>query len=114
MKRCVIMIAVGATTLCAQLPAALADDVPTFNIRKSCKADVQAYQSNAEGQASSAACLKDEEGARTTLVSQWTQFAQENRTRCVRMVGDGAASQSYVELLTCLQMAKDVKTLPKN
>jgi hypothetical protein len=30
------------------------------------------------------------------------------------MVGDGAASQSYVELLTCLQMARDVKTLPKN
>ena len=85
-----------------------------FDIRKSCKADVQAYQSNADGQASSAACLKDEEGARMTLVSQWTQFAQESRTRCVRMVGDGAASQSYVELLTCLQIAKDVKTLPKN
>jgi hypothetical protein len=30
------------------------------------------------------------------------------------MVGDIAGSQSYVELLTCLQMAKDVKGLPKN
>jgi hypothetical protein len=29
------------------------------------------------------------------------------------MVGDVAGLQSYVELLTCLQMAKDVKSLPK-
>ena len=114
MRKFVIVAGVAAISLGVQVYVALADDVPTFNIRKSCKADVQAYQSNAEGQASSAACLKDEEGARTTLVSQWTQFAQESRTRCVRMVGDGAASQSYVELLTCLQMAKDVKSLPKN
>jgi hypothetical protein len=47
------------------------------------------------------------------LVSQWTQFAPENRTRCTQMVGDPAGPQSYVELLTCLQMAKDVKSLPK-
>jgi hypothetical protein len=30
------------------------------------------------------------------------------------MVGDPAGPQSYVELLTCLQMARDVKTAPKN
>jgi hypothetical protein len=29
------------------------------------------------------------------------------------MVGSAAGPQSYVELLTCLQMAKDVKGLPK-
>ena len=29
------------------------------------------------------------------------------------MVSDPAGPQSYVELLTCLQMAKDVKSLPK-
>ncbi|MFZ0094732.1 MAG: hypothetical protein WB540_05275 [Pseudolabrys sp.] len=114
MTKLMILMSLAAITVGVQVQVAIADDVPKFDIRKSCKADVQAYQSNADGQASSAACLKDEEGARMTLVSQWTQFAQENRTRCVRMVGDGAASQSYVELLTCLQIAKDVKTLPKN
>jgi hypothetical protein len=30
------------------------------------------------------------------------------------MVGDPAGPQSYVELLTCLQMAKDVKSMPKD
>jgi hypothetical protein len=29
------------------------------------------------------------------------------------MVTDLVGSQSYVELLTCLQMARDVKSLPK-
>src|SRR5690242_6706809 len=114
MMKSAILIGIVAAALGVQIHTAIADEVPTFDIRKSCKADVQAYQSNASGQASSTGCLKDEENARTTLVSQWTQFAADSRTRCVRMVGDGAASQSYVELLTCLQIAKDAKGLPKN
>jgi hypothetical protein len=114
MMKSASLIGIAAAVLGIHLHAAIADEVPNFDIRKSCKADVQAFQDNAKGQASSTGCLKDEENARTTLVSQWTQFAADSRTRCVRMVGDGAASQSYVELLTCLQMAKDVKGLPKN
>jgi hypothetical protein len=110
MIRLTILGTIVATTVCAQPYAAVADDVPTYDVRKSCKADVQAYSSAQNV----TACLADEQGARQTLTSQWTQFAADSRTRCSRMVGDAAASQSYVELLTCLQMAKDVKALPKN
>ena len=46
------LIAIAAATFCAQTIVALADDVPTFDIRKSCKVDVQAFQGNASGQAS--------------------------------------------------------------
>lgn len=114
MMKSAILIGIAAAALSVQIHAAIADEVPNFDARKSCKADVQAFQGNASGQASSTGCLRDEENARTTLVSQWTQFAPDSRARCVRMVSDGAASQSYVELLTCLQMAKDVKGLPKD
>jgi len=86
-----------------------ADEVPKYDVSKSCKTDVQAYQ----GTGTQTGCMKDEQNARQTLVAQWTQFAPENRSRCAQMVGDPAGPQSYVELLTCLQMAKDVKTLPK-
>jgi len=89
--------------------AARADEVPKYDVSKSCKTDVQAYQ----GTGNRAGCLADEQSARETLVAQWTQFAPENRSRCAQMVGDPAGPQSYVELLTCLQMAKDVKTLPR-
>ena len=110
MTKLAILIAIAAISFGVQMHSAAADDVPTYNVRKSCKADVQAYQ----GGANPAACMQDEQSARTTLVAQWTQFAPESRTRCMQMVGDPAGPQSYVELLTCLQMAKDVKSLPKN
>src|SRR5215472_17601688 len=114
MTKLAMLVSVAAMSFGGEITAANADEVPNFDISKSCKADVQAFQSNASGQASSTGCLTDERNARATLVSQWTQFAPDSRARCTRMVGDGAASQSYVELLTCLQMAKDVKGLPKD
>jgi len=109
MTKFVMLIAVLGC-LWAQSVAALADDIPTYDVRKGCKADVQAYQ----GQGNASACVTDEQNARATLVSQWTQFAPENRARCMQMVGDPAGPGSYVELLTCLQMANDVKSLPRN
>jgi len=88
---------------------AFADDVPKLDFTKSCRTDVAAYP----GGGGNKACLTDEQNARKTLVRQWKQFGQDSRTRCTRMVTDMVGSQSYVELLTCLQMAKDVLTLPK-
>jgi hypothetical protein len=113
MTKLAILAAIAAATLCGLPHFAVADEVPTYDVRKSCKADVQAFQGTASGQASPTACLNDEQNARATLVAQWTQFAPESRSRCMLMVGDPAGPQSYVELLTCLQMAKDVKGLPK-
>ena len=71
--------------------------------------DVAAYP----GGGGSKACLTDEQNARKTLVAQWKQFSPESRARCTSMVTDTIGDQSYVELLTCLQMSKDVLTLPK-
>ena len=105
-----MVVAVAAVSLGVQANVANADEVPTYDVRKSCKADLQQYPSAQ----SATGCLTDEQNARATLVSQWTQFAPDSRARCMQMVGDPAGPQSYVELLTCLQMAKDVKGLPKN
>ena len=99
------MLVVGAAAVVAQSFAAFADEVPTFDLRKTCKADVLAYQGTASGQASDTGCLSSEQAARTTLVSQWTQFSPASKRECVLLQGDAAGPQSYVELLTCLQMA---------
>jgi hypothetical protein len=88
---------------------ALADDVPKLDYSKSCRVDVAAYP----GGGGNKACLTDEQNARKTLVSQWKQFSPESRTRCTSMVTDMVGSQSYVELLTCLQMSKGFQILPK-
>src|SRR5215510_7096948 len=100
MKKLVILVALAAGSLGA---------LPSYDVRKSCKLDLQSY-STAQ---SNSGCLADEQNARATLVTQWTQFTPESRSRCSQMVGNVAGPQSYVELLTCLQMAKDVKGLPK-
>jgi hypothetical protein len=110
MIKLTMLVSAAALSLGVQLQSAMADEVPNYDVRKSCKVDTQA---NPTAQ-SMTGCVADEQNARTTLVSQWTQFAPESRSRCTQMVGDPAGPQSYVELLTCLQMAKDVKSLPKN
>jgi hypothetical protein len=110
MTKLVSLIAAAVVSIYLQPLVAVADDVPAFDIRKSCHADVQAYP----GGGSVAGCLADEQNARDVLVNQWTQFGLESRTRCLRMVNDIAGDQSYVELLSCLQDAKAVKTLPKD
>jgi len=89
--------------------AALADDVPKLDFNKSCRTDVEAYP----GGGGNKACITDEQRARKTLVSQWKRFSPQSRTRCTAMVTDMIGSQSYVELLTCLQMARNVQSLPK-
>ena len=47
------------------------------------------------------------------MVNDWNSFAAEVRTRCVEMPTMGSPSRSYVELLTCLELARDVRKLPR-
>jgi len=110
MTKLALLVAFAGVSFGANVHIAIADDVPNFDIQKNCKADVQAYQGDGNRQG----CLDDEQNARQALVGQWGQFDAASRARCVRMVSDVSGTQSYVELLTCLQMAKDVKGLPKD
>jgi hypothetical protein len=107
MKNLATLFTIAIMSLCAQQAIAGADEVPPLDVNKSCRAD--AYR----GSGPDATCLADEKKAREVLVSQWTQFAPESRANCVQAATDIAGAQSYVELLTCLQMAKDVKSLSK-
>src|SRR5262245_59888691 len=88
--------------------AALADGVAKLDYSNSFRVDVSAY-----GGGGNKACITDEENARKTLVAQWNRFSPSSRARCTGMVTDMIGDQSYVELLTCLQMSRDVLSLPK-
>jgi len=87
-------------------PALAADDPPQLDVNASCKAATQAYAG-----ANAAQCLTQEQNARQALVAQWGGFSPGSRTECVRIMNSVAGTQSYVELLTCLQMAKDAGKL---
>jgi hypothetical protein len=113
MKKLAMLAAIGTTVFVAQSFVVFADDVPTFDIQRTCNQRALQGTFN-QGPVTLRACVADEQNARATLANQWTQFAPGSKAQCLQIQGDGAAPQSYVELLTCLQMAKEIKGLPKD
>jgi hypothetical protein len=78
-----------------------ADNVPKFDITREC-------QSEGGSKVEQEKCAADEAAARDQLQPLWVQSNAADKTTCVKATSaDG--SPSYVELLTCLEMARDVK-----
>jgi len=80
-----------------QAPAA--DRIPAFDIVRNCSAEVAAA-----GIEKVADCTKDETDAKNELDQRWPEFGASNKQACVGESSIGDA-QSYVELLTCLEMS---------
>lgn len=91
--------------LASHLVITVADTVPKFDISRGCNAE-------ATSQAEMDACVRDENEARDALQPQWSQFAAPDKLDCIKETSmDG--TPSYVELLTCLEMARDARKLPR-
>jgi hypothetical protein len=106
MKRAMLP-SLAAIAVALSASVAVAQEVPTLDVVPLCRAQAKASQDLAD------ACLADEKKARDELVRRWAQFASADKARCTGMAKSIAGAQSYVELLTCLQIALDVKGLPK-
>lgn len=85
----------------------VADSVPKLDIEPSCRA---AANTRVQGRDANA-CRRDEQDALGRLKEQWSQFSDNDRSHCVRLTGAGGGP-SYVELLTCLELAKQASALP--
>lgn len=102
------MLALGA-----QLLIPVADSVPVLNVEQVCEGiaqqggvtfhDPQIAQERKD-------CLDSEQSTREELVKQWSSFASPDKAACTNESKMGGDS-SYTELLTCLEMARDVRTL---
>jgi len=87
----------------------VADAVPKFNVDQTCH---RAGEVSVSLGRSAGDCRRDEEDAHSKLQQDWAQYSPAQRTGCVRFSSLGS-SPSYVELLTCLEMAKQAKELPE-
>jgi hypothetical protein len=96
-----------ALILATQLIVTVADEVPKLDVTATCRAESNQAPSSMQ------ACMKDEQSARDQLIQQWAKFATSDKIDCTRTTESGGSS-SYVELLTCLQLARDAKNLPRN
>ena len=55
-------------------------------------------------------CIESEQVVREQVIKQWSSFVPADRTHCVNETTMGGLS-SYTELLTCLEMARDVRAM---
>ena len=92
---------------------ALADNVPQLNVDQSCRGAGTTGVRSGSAKQDDTACKRDEEQARDKLNQGWADFTANDRAHCVRMSTQGG-SPSYVELLTCLELAKQANALPSD
>jgi hypothetical protein len=89
----------------SQLFITVAEGLSAFDPAPACRAAVAVSPGTFEG------CVKDEQAARATLATQWEEFAASDRATCTSNETMGG-TPSYVELLTCLQMAQAARAMP--
>jgi len=109
------MIFPSALLLGAHLLIPVSDGVPTLNVQQVCQGiaqqggvsfhdtDITVEKKN---------CLDSEQAIRDELVKEWSSFAPADRAACTNESEMGGES-SYTELLTCLEMARDVRNMNK-
>src|SRR5262245_56234160 len=85
-----------------------ADGLPKFNVERTC---LPASEAGILPGRDSSACQRDENDARGKLEQEWSKYSATQRSRCVGFAGLDRAP-SYVELLTCLEIAKQASELP--
>ncbi len=79
---------------------AATDNVPKFDIERSCRSELSGGSPTGETMAS---CKAAEQRARDELVPRWSSFSAADKRLCIQETQiDG--SPSYVELETCLDM----------
>jgi hypothetical protein len=96
---------IAAASLAAS--AVYAAEVPTLDVSPTCKpiANDRSFAIDTDR------CLKTEREAREQLAREWENFPAADRTLCTQTATMGGAP-SYVELITCLEMKRDVAQLP--
>jgi hypothetical protein len=91
----------------SHLTIPVSDHVPQLNVEAMCKTVVGSEKAG-EGYDT---CMRDENDARQQLNTLWLTSSDTVRKECVGEATAGG-SDSYVDLLTCLQMASWDKSTP--
>ena len=109
MTKAMFLILLAASALGWQTGAVVARDPPKFDVARTCRGE-----SADRAKAFVDACLADEQKAQEQLAKGWEKFAPDIRQNCVGTATSIAGIQSYVELLTCIEMGTAAKKMPQN
>ena len=106
------VISISLAMIVSAILPARPDDAPNLDVGPVCRGIAsQAAEPLATGLPSSFdECVKSEHGVREQLTKQWSAFSAADKQHCVTLAKTGGES-SYTELLTCLEMSRDVRAL---
>jgi hypothetical protein len=103
--------AIAVAIIMPAILSARSDDIPTLDVRPVCRGiasqselEVGLQRTNFEQ------CLQSEQAVREQVKKEWSSFSTADKGHCVALAKTGGES-SYTELLTCMEMARDVRAL---
>jgi hypothetical protein len=114
--RSIPMMAVTLATIMFSIFSAQADEYPVLNVLPLCHGIVDQGADPLQAGDPSVSlkqCLDAEQEDRETIKKEWSTFSADDKKHCVAEATMGGES-SYTDLLTCLEMARDVKDLRKS
>jgi hypothetical protein len=107
------MILPPAFVLGVHLLMPVADDVPTLNVEQVCQGIAQqggvTFCDAAVGDEKKN-CVDSKQAVRDQLVKEWSTCAAHDKVACTNESKTGGEA-SYTELLTCLEMARNVRAM---
>jgi hypothetical protein len=82
--------------------------VPTVNIARTCEIAATSMIGLNTAERDRELCLSAEQSAHAQLTKDWKTYSSEDRSQCVQ---PRVYLPSYIEWLTCLEMARDVRRM---
>jgi hypothetical protein len=102
-----------AAIVASSLPAR-SEEILTLDVRPVCRGIAAQSADPGVGQGAQAdtyqRCLESEQAVHDELKQKWSSFSAADKRHCVGLAKTGGES-SHTELLTCLEMARDVRQL---
>ena len=101
-----MFLSLSGVLLASQLAVAVADHVPEIDFMSDCRG------ATAMGMGATLQnCVGGEQSARGQLAKEWSRFSDSHKTSCIEETS--GFEPSYVELLMCLEAARDAKQAPQ-
>jgi hypothetical protein len=103
----------ASAAFAASISAARTDQFPTLNVAPVCHG-ITAQSDLQEGfrTVTFDFCMKAEQEDRQAMIKEWSTFSASDKAHCIAEATMGGES-SYTDLITCLEMSRDVRLLKK-
>jgi hypothetical protein len=105
-----IKTAIAVAMIMPAILPAQSDEIPTLDVRPVCRgiASQSADPLDVGLQTTFEQCVQSEQTVHDQLKKEWSTFSAADKQHCVTLAKTGGES-SNTELLTCLEMARDVR-----